>query len=92
VDKEVEKALQKEEKISKGRGKEVLAIIPLNLDGHMFWPGWQGWNQQHLTARMSPDFTGWEKDNVKFDEQLEVVINSLRADTGARETTGKARA
>ncbi|HTA30111.1 MAG TPA: toll/interleukin-1 receptor domain-containing protein [Candidatus Cybelea sp.] len=91
VDKEVEKALQKEEKISKGRGKEVLAIIPLNLDGHMFWPGWQGWNQQHLTSRMAPDFTGWEKDSAKFEEQLEIVINSLRADTSAREIPPKPR-
>ena len=91
VDKEVEKALLKEEKISKGRGKEVLAIIPLNLDGHMFWPGWQGWNQQHLTTRMAPDFTGWEKDDAKFEEQLEAVINALRADTGARELPPKPR-
>jgi len=91
VDKEVEKALLKEEKLSKGRGKEILAIIPLNLDGHLFWPGWQGWNQQHLTSRMAPDFTGWDKDGAKFEEQLEAVINSLRADTGARELPPKPR-
>src|ERR1700722_3057916 len=89
VDKEVEKALLKEEKLSKGRGKEVLAIIPLNLDGHMYWPGWQGWNQQHLTARKAPDFTGWEKDDAKFDEQLEAVINPPRAAPGRREPTSK---
>jgi hypothetical protein len=58
---------------------------------HVFWPGWQGWNQQHLTSRMAPDFTGWEKDSAKFEEQLEIVINSLRADTGVREIPPKPR-
>jgi hypothetical protein len=91
VDKEVEKALLKEEQISKGRGKEVMAILPLNVDGHMFWPGWEGWNQKHLTHRKAPDFTGWETDDAKFEDQLEVVINSLRADTGARKLSFKPR-
>jgi uncharacterized protein YjbI with pentapeptide repeats len=85
VDKEVEKALMKEEKLSKERGKEILAIIPLNLDGYMFKPDWQDWKQQHLTSRMAPDFTGWDKDNAKFEKQLEAVIQALRADPGARE-------
>jgi uncharacterized protein YjbI with pentapeptide repeats len=91
VDKEVEKALMKEEKLSKERGKEILALIPLNLDGYMFSPGWQDWKQQHLTTRMAPDFTGWDKDNAKFEEQLEAVIKALRADAGARELPPKPR-
>jgi hypothetical protein len=92
IDKEVEKALLKEEKIATGRDKEIAAIIPLNLDGHMFWPGWQGWKQAHLAKRKTPDFTGWECNEAKFEEQLEAVIDSLRVYKGARELLVKAHA
>jgi hypothetical protein len=91
VDKEVEKALMKEERLSKERGKEILALIPLHLDGYMFKPDWQDWKQQHLITRMAPDFTGWDKDNAKFDAQLEKVIQALRADAAARQPPPKPR-
>ncbi len=91
VDKEVEKALMKEEQLSKERGNEILAIIPLNLDGYMFRPAWKDWKQQHLTSRKAPDFTGWDKDNAKFEQQLEHVIQALRSDARARELPPNAR-
>ncbi|HZV36982.1 MAG TPA: toll/interleukin-1 receptor domain-containing protein [Verrucomicrobiae bacterium] len=84
VDKEVEKALMKEEKLSNERGKEVLSIIPLNLDGFMFNKDWTDWKQQHLISRHAPDFSGWDKDNAKFERELEKVIKALRADAGGR--------
>ena len=67
VDKEVSKALKKEERLWKERGKPVLAIIPLNLDGYLFDPQWQDWKKQHLTDRLAADFTGWETDSAKFE-------------------------
>ena len=91
VDKEISKALKKEEQFWKERNKQVLAIIPLNLDGHMFEPQWQDWKKQHLTDRVAPDFTGWEKDNSKFEAQFERVIKALRADAGARGQPPKSR-
>jgi hypothetical protein len=91
VDKEVQKALMKEEQLWKERGKEVLAIIPLNLDGYMFDPQWQDWKKQHLTARLAADFTGWKWSNKKFEQQLERVVKALRADAGAREAPPKPR-
>jgi TIR domain len=89
VDKEIQKALMKEEQLWKERGKEVLAIISLNLDGQMFEPQWQDWKQQHLKTRLAADFSGWEKDNGKFDEQFERVVQALRADANAREQPPK---
>jgi uncharacterized protein YjbI with pentapeptide repeats len=85
VDKEISKALKKEEQLWKERGKQVLAIIPLNLDGHMLDPLWQNWKKQHLTDRVAADFTGWEQDRPKFESQLELVIKAVRADAGARQ-------
>jgi len=82
VDKEIQKALMKEEQLWKERGKQVLAIIPLNLDGYMLDSQWQDWKKQHLTARWAADFTGWEKDNSNFEVQLEQVVKALRTDPG----------
>lgn len=84
VNQEVEKAVAKEEQLSTERGKDVLAIIPLNLDGYMFRKEWNDWKKRVLTTRAAPDFSGWDRDNSKFEAQLEKVIQALRADTGAR--------
>jgi len=85
VDKEIQKALMKEERLWKERGKEVLAIIPLNLDGQLFDPKWEDWKKQHLTTRLASDFVGWEKDHALFNREVEKVIFALRADEGGRE-------
>jgi len=81
VDNEMQKALMKEEQLSKERGKTVFGIIPLNLDGYIFGEEWKNdWKWQHVNSRMAADFTGWEKDNGKFEEQVERVVKALRAD------------
>ena len=80
VDREFRKALMKEEQLSKERGKPVLAIIPLNLDGQMFKPDWHDWKKETLTSRLAADFTGWKNDDDKFNRELEKVIKALRAD------------
>lgn len=85
VDKEFRKALQKEEALWKKRGKQVLAIIPLNLDGYILKADWTDWKKQHLTDRVAADFTGWDKDNAKFEEELGRLLTALRTDVGARE-------
>ena len=76
VDWEIDTAIEKEMTLKKERGTEVLAIIPLNLDGHLF-----EWDNPHAAAlrkRFSPDFTGWEKDNAKFEAQLEQIVKALQ--------------
>ena len=54
------------------RGKKVLSLIPLNLDGHLFQ--WQDAKAQDVKSRLAADFTGWENDNSKFEAAFEKVV------------------
>ena len=66
------------------RGKKVLSLIPLNLDGYMFSDEWKSGKRQQIMERLAADFTGWETDNSKFEEQFEWVVKALQT-KGARE-------
>ena len=47
--------------------------------------GWRDGMAADLRSRLAADFTGWETDNAKFEEQFERVLNALRTDKGTGE-------
>jgi uncharacterized protein YjbI with pentapeptide repeats len=85
VDSEINRAFKKEAQIMQERGKKVLSLIPLNLDGHLFSAGYQSGKRPEITSRVAANFVGWEKDLALFDRELEKVIRALRSDEGGRE-------
>ena len=85
VDGEINRGFQKEAQLMKERGKKVLALIPLNLDGFLFSADYQSGKKAEITSRVAANFVGWENDRALFDRELERVVRALRTDEGGRE-------
>ncbi|QDV20664.1 Secreted effector protein pipB2 [Gimesia panareensis] len=84
VDDELKHAFAKEKQLFKERGEEVLSLIPLNLDGHLF-AGWKHPKKNQILERLAADFTSWESDNEKFEVQFERVVKALQTKNSGRE-------
>ncbi|MEO0421529.1 MAG: toll/interleukin-1 receptor domain-containing protein [Pseudomonadota bacterium] len=67
---EIGKALERE------RAEKKMMLIPLDLDGELF--KWKHKFASVIRARQAADFTGWESNNAKFEEQFELVVKALR--------------
>jgi uncharacterized protein YjbI with pentapeptide repeats len=85
VDNEVATAFNKEQQLMKDRKKKVLSLIPLNLDGYMFSDDWTSGKRQQIMERLAADFTGWETDNAKFEEQFDRIVLALKTEGGREE-------
>ena len=81
---EIRKAMERERR----DGRDI--IIPLMVDRYLL-DGWEDGLAADLRSRLAADFTGWEHDNTKFEEQFERVVRALRTDDGKRENMPEPR-
>jgi hypothetical protein len=79
VDKELEKAIQKEERLWSERGVQVQALVPIDLDGFIF--KWEGSKASLIKSRYIADFKGWEGESV-FKSQFRQLEKALRINRG----------
>lgn len=85
VDAEINRAFQKEEQLMKERGKKIIALIPINLDGFLFSHQYSSGKKAEIKSRVAANLVGWESDENLFSQQLEKIIRALKADEGGRE-------
>lgn len=85
MDNEIKIAFDKEQRLWRDRGKEVLALIPLVLDNYLFSGKWQSGLSTEVKARLTANFTGWEYEHKKFEEQFDRLVRALRTDHGGKE-------
>jgi hypothetical protein len=83
VDNEIDTAFAKEQQLMRDRGQKVLALIPLDLDGHL--RNWKSGKTQQVRARLAADFKGWERDNSIFEREFERVMKALMTEDAGRE-------
>jgi hypothetical protein len=86
VDHEIDTAFQKERDLMKERSRKTLALIPLDLDGHLFTEQFNSGKKCQLRSRIAANFKNWTPDTSnQFDSEFERVVKALRADDGGRE-------
>lgn len=83
VGREIDTAFEKEQRLHKERGESVLAIIPIDLDGHLF-DEWNGSHAAALRKRLAARFEGWDSDVSLYEQQLDRVIKALHANAAER--------
>ncbi len=81
---EIRKAQERERK----EDRDI--IIPLMVDRYLL-DGWEDGLAADLRSRLAADFTGWERDNAKFEEQFERVVKALRTHDPAQEKASEAK-
>jgi hypothetical protein len=84
VDNEIDEAFQKERELFKARGKKVMVLIPIDLDGYLF-EAWSNGKAQQVKSRLAANFQGWTAAPSFFDQTFQGLLRALRIDSGVRE-------
>jgi uncharacterized protein YjbI with pentapeptide repeats len=89
VNREIDKALKKEEQLWKERNEKILALIPLNLDNYLF--KWTSSRASILTDRHAEDLVDWTIDPPKVERAINRIESALRTNNRGRQKPPKSR-
>jgi len=77
VDREMNRALAKEDRLSGIQHKNVQVLIPLALDRYIFSDEWNNGKRQDILDRYIADFSGWKKKKP-ITSEYKKLIKALR--------------
>ena len=78
----MKRVLQKEIDIRKNEGRKVTALVPVDLDGHVF--NWEHGLKDEVCSRNVGDFKDWGPRKGIPEDALEKLIRALRLDDSGR--------
>ncbi len=84
MDSLIDSVHRREEAIKQHTGKAVTLMWPLNLDGYLFSGSWKHAESTEVARRTLADFTGWRRNKTKFLEELQLLVEKLKDETGGR--------
>jgi len=82
INSEMNHVINSEDRFNREHGKECITLIPLSVDGYIKSDQWQYSKRDLLRQRLAADFTGWQQDDQKFQQELEKVVEALRMTDG----------
>lgn len=76
VEKELERAYEKERELQKERGKKFRLVIPIRIDDSIL--GWKEGVAATVKSSVIGDFTKWQ-DNTEFENAVKELVDALNA-------------
>jgi hypothetical protein len=61
-------------------GRKLNVVIPVDVDGYLFSDDWNSGYSALIRRRLAAEFTGWQNDHTKIEQQLDGIVQALRAD------------
>jgi uncharacterized protein YjbI with pentapeptide repeats len=89
VDDEISAAFEREEALTKERGKETQVLLPIIVDGYIHGGSWQSVHTKPLYERLAIDFSKCRRDKQRFDQEIGKVVQAVRDHAESAATTAK---
>lgn len=80
IETEIGRLFEREQQWKRDIGQEVKLLVPIMLDGFLFGGDAKAKHDKAVAARVVADFSGWRRNDTKFDEVFPKVLAALGAE------------
>lgn len=77
IDATVESIVAREQQFRQQTGRDRAMLLPLNLDGYFLGGNWRHRHQNLVRSRLAAEFSGWRRNNTKFERELTDLAGAL---------------